>query len=67
MMEVIIIDEVGGLWELNMNHIPRLGEKVIISNKIYTVTNINWIINEKTLAYKCQIFILKNYDYEKSN
>lgn len=68
MIEVTIIDEVGNLWELTMKCIPRLGEKIIIANKLHTVTNVTWIIDDKNYyKHKCQIFILKNYYYEKSN
>lgn len=53
------MDSVGGLWTIWMDNIPRLGERVALKNKLYTITNITWVLNPNRIDNYCNIYILE--------
>lgn len=42
-------------WEMELEDIPRIGERMIIDDKLYVIGNITWVIKN---GIKCNIFVL---------
>lgn len=57
--KVVFMDSIGGLWTIWMNSIPRLGERLILKNKLYTVTNVTWVLDTNRIDNYCNIYILE--------
>ena len=49
--KVSLISSKGLLLTLDMKKMPRSGEKIIVENKRYVVTNVTWILEKDTYCY----------------